>query len=424
LRLGLVVIAFLLAASVFALVGAGRSVPGIGLSRVTEADGRRGDRSVARDSGLGTKEEPGSPSALLPTSLDQLLALSKRDLVQVDLALMNLLCAKDLRGAESLSIAECSAVLDKWAASVKSETDRHMYRFRQNPQEYENSEGFFRMLMLNTVLQQDFGVHYNLERMRDVNFSNSKDLFIHGMINDQNGGTCVSMPVLVTAVARRLGYPVRLITTKAHVFCRWDAPGDRINLEPSGVGLNTFPDEYYKSWPMPSSETEIAANRFLVSMTPKEELAMFLENRGHCLMENKKLAEAETAFAQAGALCPGMGRFRCFLAEARRARELASGNSGFGVGPSQGGEGVGGGIWDVMEHNRRMRRYSTQNPIADPNPYVNRPAPVGQGGVPRGFGSQVGAPLQPRPGVAWPQAGATPSPVEILNERNRRLANP
>ncbi len=40
------------------------------------------------------------------------------------------------------------------------------------------------------------------------------------MIADDNGGTCVSMPVLYTAVARRLGYPVKLVLAKGHAFCR------------------------------------------------------------------------------------------------------------------------------------------------------------------------------------------------------------
>jgi hypothetical protein len=65
------------------------------------------------------------------------------------------------------------------------------------------------MLMLITVLQQDFNVHYNPERIRSVDFKNPEDLSIHGMLASNNGGTCVSMPVLYAAVARRLGYPVR-----------------------------------------------------------------------------------------------------------------------------------------------------------------------------------------------------------------------
>jgi hypothetical protein len=41
---------------------------------------------------------------------------------------------------------------------VRAETDRHFYRFRQNPAEFGQSEAFLRMLMLAVVLAEAFGV--------------------------------------------------------------------------------------------------------------------------------------------------------------------------------------------------------------------------------------------------------------------------
>jgi hypothetical protein len=52
------------------------------------------------------------------------------------------------------------AVLDQMAARVQAETQRHYYRFKTNPEEFENSEGFFKMLMLAVVLAEDFRVQY------------------------------------------------------------------------------------------------------------------------------------------------------------------------------------------------------------------------------------------------------------------------
>ena len=166
--------------------------------------------------------EPIPPTVQKAFTLDKLLAMPVEQLAEVDIAEMNLLCATGLPGAESLDIAKCMARLDEWAAMVKFDTDRHVYKFRQDPADYENSEGYFRMLSLITVLQRDLGVRYNPERIREIDFRRSQDLFIHGMIDSDNGGTCVSMPVIYTAVAQRLGYPVKLVLTKAHVFCRWD----------------------------------------------------------------------------------------------------------------------------------------------------------------------------------------------------------
>ncbi len=160
------------------------------------------------------------PTGELP-SLGDLTGMSNEQLEQQDIALLNLRCAEGLPGAEKLDIEQMLATLDRWAARVRHETDRHLYKYRQNPKEFNNSEGFYRMMALITVLQQDFKVHYNPDRIRDIDFRRSQDLFIHGMIGSDNGGTCVSMPALYTAVARRLGYPVYLVTAKEHVFCRW-----------------------------------------------------------------------------------------------------------------------------------------------------------------------------------------------------------
>jgi hypothetical protein len=155
-----------------------------------------------------------------------------------------------------------------------------------------------------TVLQQDFGVRYNPERIRQVSFTHSQDLFLHGMVDSAGGGTCVSMPVAYTAVARRLGYPVRLVLAKGHVFCRWDAPDERFNIEATNQGLNTFEDAYYKTWPEPVTEAEIKACRYLVSLSPAEEVASFLASRGHCLLDTGRAAEARDAYAAAARLAP------------------------------------------------------------------------------------------------------------------------
>jgi len=262
-------------------------------------------------------------------SLDELLEMSPEQLPGVDIGEMNLLCGTGLPGAENLDIDRCLATLDRWAARVKFETERHLYRFARDPGNYENSEGYFRMLMLVTVLQQDFGVHYNKDRIREVDFRRSQDLFIHGMIDDDNGGTCVSMPVIYTAVARRLGYPVKLVLTKSHVFCRWDAPDDRINIEATNQGMNTFPDEYYLTWPEKISPAEARHNRYLVSLTPAEELASFLASRGHCLIDNGHTKEAFEAYAAAHRLAPKRPAYLAWTRDAQRRLQPPT----FGRGP-------------------------------------------------------------------------------------------
>src|ERR1019366_3027017 len=96
-----------------------------------------------------------------PQTLKELLALSPAELEKCDIGLMNLLCAKGLAGAENLDVQDCLKKLDGMADYVKSETERHAYRFREHPEEFRNSEAYFRMDMLGTILVQDLGIQYN-----------------------------------------------------------------------------------------------------------------------------------------------------------------------------------------------------------------------------------------------------------------------
>ena len=148
---------------------------------------------------------------------------------------MNLLCTEGLPGADNLNQKSLLAQLDTWASRIRTETERHSYRFRANPSEFEHSEAFFRMLMMTVVVQEDFKVRYNPARAtasgadsaNDGFFQNSRDIFLHGLLSGDRTGTCSSMPVLYAALGRRLGYPLKLVTTKGHLFVRWDSATER-----------------------------------------------------------------------------------------------------------------------------------------------------------------------------------------------------
>ena len=241
-------------------------------------------------------------------------------LSKVDIAEMNLLCAVDLPGAENLDIDHCLSKLDQWAGKARAETQRHAYRV-QDPrfaERYKGSVSRFRAEFLLQVLQEDCGVHYNMDRVENIDFRRSQDLFLHGLIGDGNGGTCVSMPVLYVAVGRRLGYPLKLVRTKEHVFCRWEDGRERFNIEGAGKGFASFADAYYKTWPKKASEAEIKANRYLVSLTPREELASFLASRGHCLLDNGYLRPAWEAYLAARRLAPATRAYAVWATRAQR----------------------------------------------------------------------------------------------------------
>ncbi len=235
-----------------------------------------------------------------------------------DVAVANLRCAQALAGAENLDIESCLRTIDAWSERVRSETERHFYRFRKEAAEFENSEGYFRMLIMAVVLFEDFGVRYHEARISapdstgddDHFFADSRDVFLHGLLGPQRSGTCSSMPVLYVAIGRRLGYPLKLVTTKSHLFLRWEGKGERFNLEATGKGMNRYDDEYFKQWPFPVSDAEIEADGYLRSLTPAEELALFKSVRGHCLMEAHRNAEAERSYGQAMRLAPGSRGYR------------------------------------------------------------------------------------------------------------------
>lgn len=147
-------------------------------------------------------------------ALNQLDLFSDADHGDYDVAVANLVAASGLPGAEGLDVENALAWLDGAARRIYSETRRHAYQFHDRPAEFEHSAALFSMMVMATVLRQDFGVRYNPARVRDPkfqdpncldpDFSDSRDLFIHGLI-DGPGGTCGSMPLLYAAIGRRLG---------------------------------------------------------------------------------------------------------------------------------------------------------------------------------------------------------------------------
>ncbi|QYK47767.1 MAG: hypothetical protein KF838_13370 [Phycisphaeraceae bacterium] len=254
--------------------------------------------------------------------MDELLSLTPDELSRVDLALMNLLCAEGLPGSEGLSIPLILKTLDQWAERVRLETLAYEPRFRRNPAENFNSEADFRMLTLVTVLERDLGVRYNPKRVRDPDFGSSKDLFIHGLVDSDNGGTCASMPVLNAVIARRLGYPVRLVQAKEHLFSRWDDPkGERLNIDSAGMGMNTMDDAFYREWPKPISDEEVANGHYLKSLSFEEDLAVFLAARGHCLFDHGRFEQALDAHREAAQRMPTPD----YLMFAKRTEEVVAG---------------------------------------------------------------------------------------------------
>jgi len=236
---------------------------------------------------------------------------------------------------------------------------------------FEHSEGYFRMLMMSVVLAEDFQIQYNPQRIAtpgeaaldDGFFADARDVLLHGLLGPRRMGTCSSMPVLYVALGRRLGYPLKLVTTKGHLFVRWDGPTERFNLDATGQGLNRHDDEYYRHWPFPVTNAEIQEHGYLKSLDAAEELAVFLSIRGHCLEQAGRYAEAINSYEHAVRLRPASRDQQWLLAQAQSkvghpSEPIASASSAPAVGA------VGGSV--PLEANHGFG----SAPVSDPNPLL------------------------------------------------------
>ena len=205
-----------------------------------------------------------------------LVGLSDEELSRIDIAKVNLACAESLPGADKIKIPHCLRTLHRWADEVRVHTKKLLPRFQQDPASYNNSEAYFRVLTMTTVLIKNCGARYNEAKIPlDVPLD-LDDTFIHGIIQGQ-GGTCASLPVVWAAVGRRLGYPIKLVSTRSrvagHLFARWDGGGERFNIEVNNTGMGTTTDDEFRGEPYGLTPEMEAAGDYLKSKTPRQELA-------------------------------------------------------------------------------------------------------------------------------------------------------
>jgi hypothetical protein len=241
---------------------------------------------------------------LAPGTLKELLALSDKDLGRVDIARMNLLCAEGLPNAGNNDIEQSLARIDGWAEAAKKAERKYLANYYKAPSKYENSIAKFKAVTLALTVKEDLKCGYSMGlvrsgAMKDMGstrfFRDSRDLFIHGFI-ERGTGTCASIPVLLVALGRRCGYPLRLVSGKGHLFCRWEGKDEVFNIEASMQGVDIYPDSYYRSFPHPFTEVEREDEKYLKSHTPIEELGLFMNTRGNCLKENGMPREAADAY--------------------------------------------------------------------------------------------------------------------------------
>ena len=248
--------------------------------------------------------------ALPVTSFARLLAVAGDELGRLDIALVNLLCAEGLPGAEGLNIARCLATLDRWAQAIRCYTRDAARYYQRDPTAYGHHKGFAELVSMAILLKRGIGIRYQPAAIASYDFSDSRDDLLHGLLT-RKLGTCASLPVLVVALGRRLGYPMYLAVAQGHFFCQWLNDDDsHVNFEISGNNgeCSRYDDEHYHQWPRPLTAAHLSSGRYLRALNPCEELAAFLETRGHCLADNGRYDEAREAYEQAHRAAPDWSR--------------------------------------------------------------------------------------------------------------------
>lgn len=236
-------------------------------------------------------------------SWQELCQCSNDDLSGADIALVNHACAVGLPGY-SCDVARVSRVLDRWAKLASSETKACYSIFEARRSDFQNSKSRFRAEVLVTFVQRKLGIRYDPMLIdSDRNFKDAKSLFLDGVVSTFRG-TCTNLPVLYAAIGRRLGYPLKLVSAKMHRFLRWDAEDDSFNIESTSRGFVSHPDSHYLGWPIPTTIDESRRFQFLTPLTPREELARFMVDRGCCWLDNGSYPRAVEAFAWANELQP------------------------------------------------------------------------------------------------------------------------
>jgi hypothetical protein len=231
--------------------------------------------------------------------------MSEADLAGQDVAAVNLACAAGLLGSERIDVPGCLRVLDNLSELVGRFTAHSADNFRSRPERYDHSPAKFRVTCLISGLQRHGGIRYDpTKRNAKPNDSfNLDDGFLHAAIQGA-GGNCATLPVVIAAVGRRLGYPIRLATARHHMFARWDDPGsgERFNIEWGDEGWKDHPDDYYRTWPSPISFEDEREFGFLTSLSPREELSYWLGTRGLIHREHGDFRRAIAAWVLAADL--------------------------------------------------------------------------------------------------------------------------
>jgi hypothetical protein len=218
-----------------------------------------------------------------------------------NIQLLNLLCADCLPGNEDIDIRGCLTRLDKLIDYIRGSIERTYQAY--GPAEFYGYCKYKTIMgIIVARLKLEYGACYSPIAKADLEevgihapFDDASEVFINGMLGDDRNhrwGMCTSIPVLVTAIARKLGYPVRLAVCRNHVYCRWEDERACFNIEASNpAGMVCESDEYYRKFRDGVSPEHAKTGYHFRSLPPAEEFASFMVHRVQVLRDAARYDE-------------------------------------------------------------------------------------------------------------------------------------
>lgn len=250
--------------------------------------------------------------------LEALTGMSADQLAQIDPLRLNLAVARGCPGLGNLEVAPHAAELDRWAHELRRLLPGAEEEFRRSPTDWKDDIHFFHLGLLCWFIDEVLHIRYR-DDQRDMEFvcyTDSRDLFLHGLIETRLG-TCATMPTLHAALAWRLGWPVSLAVSGWHVLCRYDDGERTHNIEATrtgGGGFHSHPDEEYRMR-YGINEADIVTGSDLTSLDARRMLGLFIGFRARHGQDLGQRRQAARDYALALELFPNSQLLRRKAAE-------------------------------------------------------------------------------------------------------------
>lgn len=110
-------------------------------------------------------------------------------------------------------------------------------------------------------------------------------------------GLCATLPIVFTLICDRLKVPVHLVSSRQHVFCRYDDGKTKINIEstsPYAMGVGT-PDEFYLQKEATGGEEitkhELSATSTMKSLNLRQSISVLLLNASAATVKQERFLE-------------------------------------------------------------------------------------------------------------------------------------